>query len=99
MKKLALLLALVLIVSMSHALPSPNLLQYCQHGADTFPPSVDKRPKLSYNEQNLGSQVSFWASSVAPYLSDAKTAIVSACHTINHPHYLESYYLLATKLS
>ena len=43
-------------------------------------------------------EISFVFAPVAPYLSDARSAIISASGTIKHPHYPESYYLLATKL-
>ena len=47
------------------------------------------------------SKADFLAVDVAAYLEDAKHAILAAAFpsTIDHPHYLESYYLLATELS
>ena len=50
-------------------------------------------------QEGFSSDISFFLASVAPYLSEAKTAIVSASSTIKHPHYLESYYILACNLS
>lgn len=47
------------------------------------------------------SEVSFGIIGVAYYLADAKAQLValSLNDYINHPHYPESYYLLATKIS
>ena len=48
------------------------------------------------------NQARFAAVVVAPYLTEAKDAITAAAYpnsSIDHPHYLESYYLLATELS
>lgn len=46
------------------------------------------------------SNLTFITLDVAPYLQDAKWKIISsAIGGIRHPHYTESYYLLATKLS
>ena len=49
--------------------------------------------------EKFASGISFYVAPVAPYLSNAKTAIISSRETINHPHWPESYYLLATELS
>lgn len=46
------------------------------------------------------SQFDFLGIAVVPYLSNAKLAIISAgLGGMQHPHYVESYYLLSTKLS
>lgn len=46
------------------------------------------------------SPASFAVLDVAPYLENAKLGIISASlDGIDHPHYIESYYLLATKLT
>ena len=47
------------------------------------------------------NQVRFAAVVVAPYLTEAKACITAAAYpnsSIDHPHYPESYYLLATEL-
>lgn len=46
------------------------------------------------------TKTTFTTLDVAPYLENAKWKVISSTlGGIEHPHYTESYYLLATKLS